>query len=207
MLNTRRSSDESRNGAVADGASTVSPNGSESSTAVTNPVTPTVRIRSAPIGRRSHEKPGRRATASSSSPYPPLGHSARRITTIATIGTRIASCGFTSAAMTARIAARSWRPRHSSRIPSSRNTVPKLSTWPQITESNQVIGLITTTAAAISARRRDTPSSSAIDATIQATARSVRMAGSLIRLSTMSCGQPTANAMSRSAPIGHSAYR
>ena len=70
-----------------------------------------------------------------------------------------------SAATTARTADRSWRPRHSSRMPRSRNSVPKLSTWPQITESNQVIGLKMTTAAAMSARRRVTPSSSAMDAT------------------------------------------
>ena len=82
--------------------------------------------------------------------------------TAATIGTRIASCGFTRAATTARIAARSLRAFHSSRIDSSRNTVPKLSTWPQTTESNHVIGLTTTMAPAIVARRSLTPRSRAI---------------------------------------------
>ncbi len=74
----------------------------------------------------------------------------------------MASCGLISAATTARIAERSLRPRHSSRIASSRNTVPKLSTWPQTTESNQVIGLKITTAAAMLARRSVTPRSRAI---------------------------------------------
>ena len=40
--------------------------------------------------------------------------------------------------------------------------MPKLSTWPQTTESNQVIGLRTTTAAAIGDRRSLTPRSRAI---------------------------------------------
>ena len=82
--------------------------------------------------------------------------------TAATIGTRIASCGFTRAATTAKIAARSLRAFHSSRTDSSRNTTPKLSTWPQTTESNQVIGLSTTTAPAMVDRRSLTPRSRAI---------------------------------------------
>ena len=84
------------------------------------------------------------------------------MTTNATMGTRIASCGFTSAAVTARIAARSRRPFHSSRTASSRNTVPNESTWPQMTESNQVIGLTSTTIAASRARPWVTPRSRTI---------------------------------------------
>ena len=90
-------------------------------------------------------------------------------------------------------------------MPSSRNSVPKLSTWPQITESNQVIGLKMTTAAAISARRRVTPSSSAMDATRYPSRTSVMIAGSLIRLSVMSEATPAAPRTSRRAPTGHRA--
>ncbi len=82
--------------------------------------------------------------------------------TNATIGMRIASWGLMSAAVTARIAARSGRSFHSSRTASSRNTVPKLSTWPQITESNHVIGLTITTNAARRARPDVTPRSRTI---------------------------------------------
>ena len=160
VLNTSRRSDESTNGAVVVNEITERPNGAASATAVRNPATPVVRIRSGPAARRSHPRP--EGAGASSSPQPPAGHRARRMVTTATIGTRIASCGLMSAATTARIAERSLRPRHSSRTASSRNTVPKLSTWPQITESNQVIGLKMTTAAAIVARRSVTPRSRAI---------------------------------------------
>ena len=164
VLNTRRSSDESRKGAVVENDTTDRPNGAAIATAVTSPARPVVRIRTGPAARRSQPKPVGRGA--SSSPQPPAGHSARRIVTTATIGTRIASCGLISAATTARIADRSLRPRHSSRMASSRNTVPKLSTWPQITESNQVIGLKMTTAPAMVARRSVTPSSRTIEYTM-----------------------------------------
>ena len=68
--------------------------------------------------------------------------------TTATSGMRIPSCGLMIAAMTVKIAARSGRSRHSSRRPSSRNTTPNESTWPQTTLSNQLIGLRTATNAA-----------------------------------------------------------
>ncbi len=136
------------------------PNGADRITAVAKPATAVDTIRIQPVVRRSQPNPD--GSGGASSPKPPLGHRARRITTKATMGTRIASCGLTSAAATARIAARSLRAFHSSRIDSSRNTVPKLSTWPQTTESNQVIGFTITTAPASVARRSLTPRSRAI---------------------------------------------
>ena len=163
MLNTSRRSDESRNGAVVDNETTDRPNGAAITTAVSSPASPVVRIRSGPEVRRSQPKPD--GAGAASSPQPPPGHNMRRIVTAATIGTRIPSCGLISAATTARIAERSVRPRHSSRMARSRKTVPKLSTWPQITESNQVMGLKMTTAAAIVARRFVTPSSRTIEYT------------------------------------------
>ena len=160
MLRTSRISDESTNGAVVENEMTDSPNGADSATAVAKPATAVDRMRIGPWSRRSHRNPD--GAGAPSDPKPPSGHRARRIVTAATIGTRIASCGFTRAATTAKIAARSLRAFHSSRTESSRNTVPKLSTWPQTTESNQVIGLRTTTAAAIVERRSPTPRSRAI---------------------------------------------
>ena len=139
MLRISRTSDESTNGAVPVNDTTDSPNGAESRTAVAKPGDAgATRSGSSRVVRRSQPNPD--GSGAASAPNPPSGHSARRIVTTATIGTRIASCGFTRAATTARIAARSLRAFHSSRTDSSRNTVPKLSTWPQITESNQVIG-------------------------------------------------------------------
>ena len=73
------------------------------------------------------------------------------------------SCGFTSAAMTAKIAARSGWSRHSARRPSSRKTTPTESTCPQTTLSNQKMGLTTTTAAPSRASRWRPPSSRIID--------------------------------------------
>ena len=148
MLKIRRISDESMNGAVAVNDMTDSPNGADSATAVTKPATAVDRIRIGPLHPPLPPEPGWRAA------QPPTrtrrrATGPRRIVTAATIGTRIASWGFTRAATTAKIAARSLRAFHSSRTDSSRNTVPKLSTWPQMTESNQVIGLSTTTAAAM----------------------------------------------------------
>ena len=99
----------------------------------------------------------------------------------ATIGTRIPSCGLVTAAITVKIAARSGRSRHSSRMPSSRKTTPTESTWPQMTLSNQVIGLTTAIAPASSAARGPAPSSRVIDQASQPMATSARMAGSLMR--------------------------
>ena len=175
---------------------TESPNGAAITTAVRRPASPVVRMRSGPAARRSHPIP--EGAGASSSPQPPAGQRARRIVTTATIGTRIASCGLISAATTARIAERSPRPRHSSRTASSRNTVPKLSTWPHTTESNQVIGLKMTTAAASVARRSVTPRSRAIAYTTYPSAMSVRIAGSLIRSPVPPMRLPT-------MPIGHRA--
>jgi hypothetical protein len=101
--------------------------------------------------------------------------------TTATIGTRIASCGLISAAITAQTAARSGRSRQSSRRPSNRNTTPNESTWPHVTESNQVTGLTTNSAAPKSAARRLAPNSCAIDQTSQPIATSARIGGILIR--------------------------
>ena len=75
------------------------------------------------------------------------------MTTIATIGMRIPSCGLMSAASAARIAARSGRSRHSSRRASSSTTTPTESTWPQTTLSNQVTGFTSTISAPIFADR------------------------------------------------------
>jgi hypothetical protein len=86
-----------------------------------------------------------------------------------------------SAAMTAKIAARSGRSRHSSRSPSNRKTTPNESTWPQVTESNHETGLTTAITAPIRAARRLAPSSSAIDQTSQPIATSARIGGSLMR--------------------------
>jgi hypothetical protein len=110
-----------------------------------------------------------------------MGQSALRIVTTATSGTRIASCGLISAAITAQMAARSGRSRQSSRSPSSRKTTPNESTWPHVTESNQVTGLMTNSAAPNSAARRLAPSSWAIDQTSQPIATSARIGGILIR--------------------------
>ena len=66
---------------------TDSPNGREIATAVRNPASPVVRIR---IGR----------PVRSGSPNPPAGHSARLMTTTATIGMRMPSWGLMIAAMT-----------------------------------------------------------------------------------------------------------
>src|SRR4029079_12683314 len=98
----RRTSDESTNGAVPLNDTTDSPNGADSRTAVANPATPVDTIRIQPVVRRSHPSPD--GSGAVSEPNPPVGHSTRRIVTKATIGTRIASCGFTSAATTPRIA-------------------------------------------------------------------------------------------------------
>ena len=198
VLNTRRRSVDSRNGAAPVTDTTDSPNGAASRTAVTKPATAVLRIRIGPRVRRSHPRPVR--SGSGSSPYAPSGHSARRITTNATIGTRIASCGFTSAATTARIAARSGRSFHSSRTASSRNTVPKLSTCPHTTESNQVIGLTRTTIAASRARPTVTPRSSTMRYTTYARTTSVMIAGSLIR-------SPTPPSVLPTMPTSHRAYR
>ena len=83
--------------------------------------------------------------------------------TIATSGTRMPSCGLMIAATTVHTAARSGRSRHSSRRPSSMNTTPNESTWPQTTLSNQLIGFTTATNAAASAIRSRPPSSRIID--------------------------------------------
>jgi hypothetical protein len=87
------------------------------------------------------------------------------MTTTATIGMMIPSCGLMSAAIMARTAARSDRPRHSSRRESSSTTTPTESTWPQTTLSNQVIGLMITIAAPIRAARSLPPSSLVMDQT------------------------------------------
>ena len=87
------------------------------------------------------------------------------MTTIATIGIRIPSCGLISAASVARIAARSGRSRHSSRSASSSTTTPTESTWPQTTLSNHATGLTMTIRAPIRAARSLPPSSLVIDQT------------------------------------------
>ena len=69
------------------------------------------------------------------------------------------SCGLTIAARTAKNDARSGRPRHRSRKPSSRKITPNESTWPQIALSNQVTGLTRMRIAPINAARREPPSS------------------------------------------------
>ena len=73
------------------------------------------------------------------------------------------SWGFVMAARTAKTVARSGRSRHSSRTPRSMNTTPTESTWPQMTLSNQVIGLKTTNAAATRPALELPPSSRTID--------------------------------------------
>ena len=78
---------------------------------------------------------------------------------------RIPSCGLMSAAMTAQNAARSGRSRHRSRRPSRRKTTPTESTCAQTALSNQLIGFMTATNAAVSAMRRRPPSSMTIDQT------------------------------------------
>ncbi len=65
VLNTSRSSELSRNGAVEETPMTVSPNGADSSTAVRNPAAPVVRMRSQPMSRSSKENPRRRGSGSS----------------------------------------------------------------------------------------------------------------------------------------------
>ena len=90
------------------------------------------------------------------------------------------SCGLMSAAITVQMAARSGRSRHSSRSPRSRKTTPNESTWPHVTESNQLIGFATAIAAPTSAARRLAPISIAIDQTSQPIATSARIGGSLI---------------------------
>ena len=142
---------------------TDSPNGKHRTTAVRNPATPVVRMRIGWSVRRSQARSGPGSPPadaerciggrSRASSIGCGGHSARRIVTTATIGTRIASCGLIRAAMTVQIAARSGWSRHSARRPSSRKTTPKESTWPQRTESNQVTGLKTTSAAPSEGRR------------------------------------------------------
>ena len=103
------------------------------------------------------------------------------MTTAATIGTRIPSCGLMTAATVAQSAERSGRSFQSSRTASNRNTTPNESTWPQTTLSNQVIGLKTYSAAATSATRRAPPSSWAIFQSSQPTTRSAMIGGSLSR--------------------------
>ena len=124
----------------------------------------------------------------------------RRTATTTRIGIRMPSCGLMIAATTARIDARSIRPRHSSRSPRSRKTAPNESTWPQIALSNQVTGLIRTTMAAKRAPRRGPPSSRTIEWTSQASATSDRIAGNLIRSPIPPSAFPT-------MPSSHRTYR
>ena len=63
---------------------------------------------------------------------------------IATIGTRIAELGLDQRRHHREDRRRSGWSRHSSRRPSSRNTTPNESTWPQTTVSNHETGLTTT---------------------------------------------------------------
>ena len=121
------------------------PNGRHRATAVRNPAAPgredaqRMAVVADPRVARARGLVGGASTA------PPrdraTGHSARRIVTTATSGTRIPSCGLTIAAMTVKIAARSGWSRHSERRPSSRKTTPTESTWPHTTLSNQKTGL------------------------------------------------------------------
>ena len=141
------------------------------------------------------------ASPSSPSCSSRIGHRARRIVTTTTSGIRIPSCGLMRAAMTAKIADRSGRSRHRSRSPSRRKTTPTESTWPQTTESNQLIGLTTATNAAPSARLRRAPSSSSIDQTSQPMTRSARIAGILISPT------PTPPMTWPTMPISHRTYR
>ena len=64
----------------------------------------------------------------------------RRMITIAARGIRIPNWGLMIAATVVRIAARSDRPRHSSRTARRRTSVPTESTWAQTALSNQVTG-------------------------------------------------------------------
>ncbi len=64
----------------------------------------------------------------------------RRMMTTAARGIRMPNCGLMIAAIVVRIAARSDRPRHSSRTARRRTSVPTESTWAQMALSNQVDG-------------------------------------------------------------------
>ena len=163
-------SPERTNGACGVSSTTDRPNGAARMTVVINPAMAVVRIRiGRPVSRSQTRNrpsgPGRGSMGSggASSPYPPAGHSARRIVMMATSGTRMPSCGLMTAAIIVKIAARSGRSRHSSRRPSSRNTTPNESTWPHTALSNQLTGLRTKNRAASSATDWRAPSSRAID--------------------------------------------
>src|SRR5262249_26275268 len=71
----------------------LSPNGHETAIAVTKPATPVVITRMGPRTLRSQAVVVARGSGASSAPYAPSGQNARRITTIATSGMRIPSCG------------------------------------------------------------------------------------------------------------------
>jgi hypothetical protein len=143
----------------------LSPNGNDTRIAVRNPASAVVTIRIGPRTRRSHAVVVLRTSGSPSAPKPPSGQNARRMTTMATSGIRMPSCGFTSAASVARIAARSGRSRHSSRSASRSTTTPTESTWPQTTLSNHDTGLSSTISAPTRAARSLPPSSMTMDQT------------------------------------------